>query len=171
MNHIEFDDIQMPGIRNISRPGTELDQIRIRSNIWLKIQNKLIKSDQVYIPIEFELNFEAKIRRGIRMKYGWTQDVKSNFNNVSLILKECQIINSEHQIYNQMHKQPITERNFKLSPLQELLCSNIDVLNEYLNAQYHDMLESKIRMKDTVFDQYEEFWGKYAEWYPFPEMQ
>jgi len=84
MDKIDFTEIQTPSIRNISRPGDELDQIQIKSNIWLKIQDKRNQTDYAFIPIEFKLNFDAKIRRGIRMKYGWTQEMKTKFGNVSL---------------------------------------------------------------------------------------
>lgn len=53
MDKIDYTDLQTPSIRNISRPGDELDQIQIRSNIWLKIQDRKNKTDYAYIPIEF----------------------------------------------------------------------------------------------------------------------
>jgi hypothetical protein len=90
MDKIDFSDIQTPAIRNISHAGGELDEIQIKSNIWLKVQDKMNNSDYAYIPIEFELNFEAKTRKGIRLMYGWTQEVKSSFKNVSIKMKECQ---------------------------------------------------------------------------------
>lgn len=113
---------------------------------------------------------DAKIRKGIRMRYGWTQEMKSTFRNVSIQMKECQGVYREHIIYNRNHNQPVEERDYNLSPLQELMCSSIDELDELLNQKYHIILESKLQMEDTVFRSHEGFWGKYAEWYPFPEM-
>ena len=122
------------------------------------------------MPIEFELNFDAKIRRGVRMKYGWTQEMKSTFRNVSLKLKDCQGVYWEHNIRNPKHRDIVPERELNLSPLQELFCSNIEELDKVLNAKYHIILESQLQMEDTVYNHYEGFWGKYADWYPFPEM-
>lgn len=55
--------------------------------------------------------------------------------------------------------------------MQELMCNSIDQLNVLLNERYHIVLESSLQMEDTVYKSFEGFWGKYAEWYPFPEKQ
>ena len=42
------------------------------------------------IPFELTLDFMAKWKRGIGSKHGHTQDLKSEFLDVSVNMKECQ---------------------------------------------------------------------------------
>ena len=69
--HLE--DIPSPGIKNASQTGSaNLDKISLHQNIWLQITNRQRRTDTILLPLMFELDFGAKLRRGIRMKTGWT---------------------------------------------------------------------------------------------------
>lgn len=110
---MDHSSLQTPGISNITGmpedfDGEEksgngkkekevvLDHISIKNNIFILLRDKETKSrfasdpmssngtDHTVIPIEVEFSFDAKIRKGMMMKYGWTQDVKFAFDGVRL---------------------------------------------------------------------------------------
>lgn len=47
------------------------------------------------IPIQVKFQFDAKIRRGIRMRHGWTQEVKFAYRGLNLQLGECWVTLNE----------------------------------------------------------------------------
>lgn len=81
--------LQKPGIQNITDTKGNLDHISIKQNIFIQIKEKESNSDLTMVPIELEIRFDAKIRKGMMMKYGWTQEVKFEFKDVRLQVKDC----------------------------------------------------------------------------------
>lgn len=77
--------IQKPEIQNITaRDPKDMDEIAIKQNVFFQVKDRSIDSDLAIIPIEFNYHFKAKFRRGIQLRYGWTQEMKSAFTNVTL---------------------------------------------------------------------------------------
>lgn len=72
LGELDFSELQKPGITNVTGKGNELDKISLKSNIWVAFKDKEQERDIVVIPIEFRFDFDAKIRRGARLKYGYT---------------------------------------------------------------------------------------------------
>lgn len=65
-----------------------LDKIEIRQNWFVLITDG--KSDLTVLPIEVQLDFPSKFRRGIGGKGGYTQEVpKIEFTNLRIELKDC----------------------------------------------------------------------------------
>ena len=44
------------------------------------------------------------------------------------------------------------------------------MLNAIFNERYLSLLESKLRFEDTFYKGFEGYWGKYSDYYQFPEM-
>ena len=82
----------MPEIKNISGKHDALDQISIKTNQFILLKNDDFETDFTIVPMELNLHFAAKIRRGNMYKYGWTEEVKFQFRDLTIKVKECQHI-------------------------------------------------------------------------------
>lgn len=85
LSKMNLKSIQKPEIQNITASAPDqMDDIAIKQNLFFQIKDRSIDSDLAIIPIELNFHFKAKFRRGIQLRYGWTQEMKSSFTNVTL---------------------------------------------------------------------------------------
>jgi len=68
----------------VTGDGTALDEIAIKQNIFLMVKDRNVDSDLTVVPLELNFHFAAKLRRGMMLRYGWTQEIKTAFRNVTL---------------------------------------------------------------------------------------
>jgi hypothetical protein len=130
--------------------------------------NQNIGSDIAIIPIELELTFFAKIRPGMQFKYGWTQDVKTEFDSLKLEVKECQYVFKEFVVSNRGKNIDIDpDREHGLTQLQVSICSQILDYNAVVGDLFHDEIEKRLRFQTD--EGIAGFLGTLNEWYPFPE--
>jgi len=117
---MDLQQVQAPMITNTTTPGKVMDDISIKQNVFLQLKDKAMGTDLTMIPLELNLNFEAAWRRGMMLKYGWTQEVKSSFKDFTLELKACQHVDNRFHIGNvdKLPKEKKEPKDLRLSPLQ-----------------------------------------------------
>ena len=67
-----------------------MDKVSLRQNIFIEIQDKKAGSDMTILPFSIELEFLAKWKQGIGSRHGPTQDMKSEYVDVSVEMHDCQ---------------------------------------------------------------------------------
>ena len=103
-----------------------MDEITIKQNVFLQVKDRSMDSDLTVVPVELNFHFAAKLRRGMMLRYGWTQEIKTAFRNVTLRVRECQHVQKQFNIHNYGQGVEREARDFRLSELQKLLCSTIE---------------------------------------------
>jgi hypothetical protein len=69
-----------------------MDKITINQNVFIEVQDKAASgsgSDITIIPLEINLEFLARHRVGPKLKFGTTQEVKLEYINNTVEMRDC----------------------------------------------------------------------------------
>lgn len=94
LEKIDYSQIALPGVKTVKNfqkaqryPHALMDKVDFKQSIFIEISEP--GTDITVIPVTFELQFLAKLRKGPDYRMGHTQEFKAEYVNMKLEMQEC----------------------------------------------------------------------------------